>query len=344
MLTSLFYAFAFLIVILFVYMARYSGRLRVEETRLIAAPIAEVYARVADFREWNAWNPWLEHEPQVQIALSGDPAGRRGRYAWDSERIGSCEIENSILAHEERIKQRIVSRQPFKFHGNSRWTFVERDGKTEVTWAFSGRVGFALRAFAQTVRSTIMLDFRYGLDRLAKLVEPADCAEAATHYSLAYAGLREVDATRYVYRTYNGPLSGIGKAIDTGLAELLRELERNGKQPTDRPIAAYVKTNNKLRTTVCHFGYPMADAMADLPLRELPAHRAIVVRLTGRHSALEIAWYQAMQRLRIDGLKPDQRTPPFERYLNDPQDVPENERVTELHIPVLAAANTAIRQ
>jgi hypothetical protein len=342
MLTSLIFVVGFVFVALFVYMARFSGRLRVEEKRLIAAPIAEVYARVADLRVWNEWCPWLEHDPQAKVTLSGDTQGKGGCFAWDSDRIGAGEVEHVSLIPQKLIKQRIISRQPFRFHGLDQWTFNERDGKTEVTWAMKGRVGFALRAFAQTVRSMIALDYRYGLDRLARLVEPAAGKHQAAHYSLDYLGEREVPATRYMYRTYSGSLKGVGDALRAGFAALRQELASIGEQASGEPISVYVKTNIKLRTTVCHMGLPVADpAFAALPAHDLPAHRAYVVLLKGSHAALEIAWYQAMQRLRMDGLHADQRIAPFERYLNDLECVPENEQLIELHLPIRKVAKPA---
>ena len=53
----LFFALALFLVVLFVYMGRYSGRVRAEATRFIAAPPDVVQARVADLAQWQAWNP-----------------------------------------------------------------------------------------------------------------------------------------------------------------------------------------------------------------------------------------------------------------------------------------------
>jgi len=332
--TTLIFVVAFCIVGIFVYMARYSGRLRVTQTRIIDAPIDEVYRRVADFRHWGEWNPWLEHEPDAQTTLSRQSDREGSRYEWDSERLGVGFIEHVRLVVRERIEQKSRFKNPFRFRGRSRWQFIDRGGKTDVTWSMNGRVGFSLRAFAQTVQGTIALDYRYGLDRLARLVEPAD----APRYSLAYPGVRDIPAGRYVYSTYKGALKGLGAAMRKGFAELRQQLIDYGVQPSGEPIAVYVSTNIKLRTTVCHMGILVGDAeVGQLPVRELPAHRAYVVRLQGSYAAMEVAWYQAMQRMRIENIQPDQRIPPFERYLNDPNTVIENEYLTELHIPVRQA-------
>lgn len=335
MMTTLFFVVAFIVVLLFVYMARYSGRLRVEEKRLIAAPIGQVYAKVADFRTWPEWGPWLEHEPEAGIRLSGVPDGKGGSFGWEGGRIGAATVEHRQLVPRERIEQSVRALHPFRFKGRSYWKFAECDGKTEVTWGLRGRVGFSFRAFAQTVQGVIALDYRFGLDRLARLLEPADGEGAARHYTLAYLGVRDIPLSRYVYRTYEGPLGNIGEALGEGIAELRSALAKTGVQAAGQPMAVYVKTNIKLRTTVCHLGIPVGDGdVGDIRVRTMPPHRAYAVRLTGTHTALEIAWYQAMQRVRLENFQPDQRLPPFERYLNDPESVAEQQRLTELLIPV----------
>ncbi len=320
---------AFCIVAVLVYMARYSGRLRVAETRIIAAPIAEVYTQIVDFCCWSAWSPWLEHDPDAQVTLSDKTDGEQSRYAWDGTRGGSGEIMHVSIRAPNRIEQRLRIRQPFRIRGRAYWQLADCAGKTEVTWGMNGRVAFSLRAFAQTVQGMMMLDFRYGLDRLARVLEPVD----APCYSLSYLGIREIPASRYVYKTYSGSLKGLSDALRLGFAELRQQLVDLGGDPSGAPIAVYVKTNIKWRTTVCHMGIPTASADFDrLPVRELPAHSAYVLRLEGNVAALEVAWYQAMQRMRIENLQPDQRIAPFERYLGAPSAA--SGVVTELHVPV----------
>lgn len=333
--TTLLFVVAFVIVALLVYMVRYSGRLRVAEKRLIDAPLADVYAKVVDLRAWGEWAPWLEHEPQASVKISGAPDAKGGAYCWEGSWIGAGEFEHRNLVQQAGIEQKMRSLRPFRFQGKVVWQFAERDGQTEVIWSMRGRVGFSLRAFAQTVQGMIALDFRYGLDRLAALLESDDSPGAARHYSITYLGMRDIDPVRYVCRSYQGPLNGIGAAALDSFAEIRESLSAAGAQTCGLPIAVYVKTNIKLRTTVCYFGIPVGETASDeLPEREMPAHRAYVVRLTGTRQALEIAWYQAMQRLRVENLQPDQRIPPFECYLTDAASLPEQEWLTELHIAV----------
>lgn len=334
MMSTLVFVAAFCVVAVLVYMARYSGRVRVEQTRLIDAPLADVYARVADFRHWNEWSPWLEHAPGARLTLSQVADAQGSSCAWDGAKTGTGAVEHVKLLAQQRIEQRIHLQHPFTVRGQSVWTFTEREGKTEVRWSLRGRVAFSMRAFSQTVKESIALDLRYGLDRLAHGVEPADAAR----YSITHLGVRNIEACRYVHRTYDGPIKGLSAALRKNVSELRQQLAELGIQPLGAPVAVYVKTNIKLRTTVCHMGIPIdAASTCLLPVRELAAHRAYVVHLQGNRLALEVAWYHAMQHIVLDNIKPDQRIAPVEHYLVEGHATTGNDDLTELHIPVATA-------
>ena len=302
--TALVYVVGFCIVAVLVYMARYSGRLRVTQSRLIDAPLAEVRGRVIDPSRWRDWSPWLDGAPEIEALRARD---------------------------DGRLEQRLRLERPFPFRGRCSWQLSDVQGKTRVTWSLRGRVAFTMRAFAATVQGSIALDFRYGLDRLAALVEPAD----APRYSLSFAGVREVAATRYAYVAHEGPIPGLGNAMASAVGTMRSELARQGVAAEGEPIGVYVKTDIKRRITTCRFGIPIGSAEVEgLAVASLPAHRAFVARLQGSRAQLEVAWYLAMQGLSAEGLQPDLRIAPFERYLGGANGQNDNDTVTDLHIAI----------
>lgn len=331
--TTFVFVSGFCIVAVLVYMARYSGRVRVEQTRLIDAPVDAVYARVIDLGQWQHWNPWLEPGTQATLTLSDRTDQRGSTCTWASATMGSGMVEILRIEAGRRIDQRLRLKHPFTVSGKSCWTFRDLAGKTEVTWSVRGRVAFSMRAFSSTVKSSLALDCRYGLDQLASLLEPV----TAPRYSIVHLGVRDIEQRHYAYRTYQGPISGLPRARLNILDELRQELTALGVQATGMPMAIYFKTNIKLRTTVCHIGIPIASgqAPAQMMVREQAAHRAYVVRLQGSPDALEIAWYHAMQRMVAEKIQPDQRIPPFESYLVSDGGPLGNDCITELHVPVL---------
>jgi len=332
MTTTLVFVAAFCIVAVLVYMARYSGRVLVARTRVIDAPIDAVFAQVIDFGNWSAWSPWLTDDANTGLTISGPSASPGSQCAWDSPRGSAGMIERVRSVPRKSIGHKLRLKQPFPLRGRSQWTFVERDGKTEVCWQLNTRVTFTMRAFAPTVKGALELDCQYGLDRLASLVEPA----SAARYQLTVLGPRDVEACRCVYQTYQGTIKGLPDAMRQCLADLRGQLGALGVTEIGAPLAFYLKTNIKLRTTVCHIGLPIGSAdVGSMAVRDMPAHRAFGVRLQGDRAALEIAWYLAMQRLTADQLKPDQRLPPFERYWVTTDNAPGNDGVIEVNVPML---------
>ncbi len=332
--TTLAFVAAFCVVAVLVYMARYSGRLRASHTRVIEAPLAETYARVADLRRWPDWNPWLEREAGSPEFASPDAGTAAQSLRWSYAGVEGGEIEHLETRAPGRIEQRMRLKRPFRFRARGSWQFSEADGRTQATWSVRGRVAFPMRAFATTVQGALALDLRYGLDRLAALVEGAD----APRYAISYPGVREIDAIRYAYILHSGPLAGLGEALRDAVAGLRPALASQGVAATAEPIAVYVKTHIKQRTTVCHLAIPIGAAdVQGLSVAVLPAHRAFVARLEGSPAQLEVAWYLAMRRVSAESLQPDLRITPFERYLTAVDATREDDSVTELHIPVRIA-------
>ena len=328
--TALLFAAAFLVVAVLVYMARYSGRVHVAQTRLIDAPLAATRAQVVDLRRWPAWSPWLEHESEAPPATGDDAAADSYRWARDGAEMGS--VEHLRVRESGRIEQRLRLVRPFPLHGISSWQLAESEGRTRVTWTVRARVAFSMRAFAATVEGALALDVRYALDRLASLVESED----APRYEVRYEGLRKLAAIRYAYVEQTGKIGEQAAAMRKAASELGATLEREGVLPAGPPVALYLRTNVKQRTTTCRFCIPNGDAAVDgIAVATLPPHRAFVTSLRGSRAQLEIAWYLAMQRLNVLALRPDLRITPSEHYLDEPDAAPGAGPRTELFIPVL---------
>jgi hypothetical protein len=326
---ALLFAVAFFVVAVLVYMARYSGRLHVVQTRVIDAPIAETYAHVVDLRCWPGWSPWLEHGQGAHYSTGVDAPGSSYRWTSDGAEMGT--VEHLRMRGPGRIEQRLRLARPFPLRGISSWQVAECDGGTRVTWTLRGRVAFSMRAFAATVQGALALDFRYGLDRLAGLVE----GENAARYAVRYEGIREFPAIRYAYIEHTGRIGDQARAMHSAAGDLRAALARQGVLAAGRPMALYLKTSIKQRRTTCRFCIPIGDADVDgVAVASLPQHRAFVTSLRGSREQLELAWYLAMQQLSVLALQPELRITPSERYLDDLDETPGIQERTELLIPV----------
>lgn len=317
--SSLFFILAFVIVGLLVYMGRYSGRVRAEATRFIAAPPEAVQARVDDLAQWQAWNPWLEHARDTTATLAG------ATLAWDVPHVGRARVRAL-----KPLRQQIAFDLPFQCRGRSDWRLEAAPGGTRVTWTFKGRVAFTLRAFASTVRGATALDLRFGLDRLAAALQagPPD-------YTLGYAGVHHQPARVAAQQPYRGPLDTLAEALPPRIAAVRAALSGSSLPADGTAVVHYLKTQLRLRTVDCRIGIELpaeAALPAGLALHEQPAHAAYLLRFSGPPEALELAWYQAMQRLRVEQRQPHPQLPPQARYLGDT--APGRHGLVELCLPL----------
>ncbi|MCY4755758.1 SRPBCC family protein [Pelomonas aquatica] len=316
--SAFFFVLAFLIVALFVYMGRYSGRVLAKHSRFIAVPPEAAYERVADLAQWQAWNPWLEHAP------AGTGAEVDGTtLAWDVAHVGRGRVRQLAQTPSRALRQRLDFDLPFACKGRSDWRFEPAPGGTQVSWRFKGRVAFTLRAFAKTVQGATSLDLRFGLDRLAAVLE-----NRAPDYTLDYAGLQDQPARLSAQAPYRGPLDTLAAELPPRIADVRARLAAAGLPGEGTAVVHYLKTQLKLRIVDCRVGVELPSDAAlptELTLHEQPAHPAYLLRFDGPAEQLEMAWYQAMQRLRVEQRQPDPRLPPYARYLGP--------RSVELYLP-----------
>jgi hypothetical protein len=297
----------FCAVALLVYVLRYSGRLRVLQTRVVGAAPADVAARVADLARFFDWNPWLEAPAASGQEPPSDASPRRCAWSRPGESVGAIE---QVQVAPGRLEQRLRFREPFAWRARATWSFEPDGAGTRVTWRLRGTVAFALRAFAPTVEAALALELRYGLDRLAAVLE----GEAAPRYALDYAGVREVPARRVAYRALSASLAEAGPTLDAAAAALETALADAGVATGGERLAIYLHTDVRRRRTSGRAAVACAGVLPDrIEAAELPAHRAFVTRLVGDPSVLELAWYLAVRRMRALGLEPDLARPPYER-------------------------------
>jgi hypothetical protein len=220
------------------------------------------------------------------------------------------------------LRQRLEFALPFAYRGRSDWRFEPVPGGTRVTWRFKGRVAFTLRAFAATVQGATALDLRFGLDRLAAALEGQPPA-----YALTYAGVQDQPARRFAQVAHRGSLDRLAAKLPPRIAEL--RAQTGNQAPA---TVHYLKTQ---RSVDCRVGFELAEGVAaphGLVLHAQPAHAAYVLRFDGPPEALELAWYQAMQRLRVEQRQPHPQLPPSAVYLGD--SAPGQRGLVELHLPL----------
>ncbi len=141
----------------------------VERSIEIDRPVGSVYSEVIDLKRNEAWNPWLQKNPDMELTYSETSSGAGASYSWTSENAGSGTLTISKVEPLQRIENTL------DFDGSPAtgfWIFEAEGDKTKVTWGFEGTAEGPIGAyFALLMDSMAGSDFEEGLANLKTVVE-----------------------------------------------------------------------------------------------------------------------------------------------------------------------------
>lgn len=139
----------------------------------IAAPPETVFPHINSLQQTEAWSPWLERDPDVQLSYSGPEAGVGNTMTWVSEdpQVGSGSQE-IVVSEENALVQSVLDFGEMGT-GEARFDLAPDGDGTEVTWTFDTDLGMnpAMRYLGLMMDSWLGQDFETGLARLKVVVE-----------------------------------------------------------------------------------------------------------------------------------------------------------------------------
>lgn len=158
----------FLIIGLFLPKSAYT-----EQSIEIKAPSYMVFSQINHLPNWEAWSPFAEDDPEMQVIYGDISEGVGGSYSWTSKHG-----DGSMTIRESEPDSSIVFDMEFVGQGKaySSWKFVQTDSITLVTWGFGmDSLSYPLsRYFGLFLGSMMKPSFDKGLKKLKQLVESMD--------------------------------------------------------------------------------------------------------------------------------------------------------------------------
>jgi polyketide cyclase/dehydrase/lipid transport protein len=140
----------------------------------IQADPARVHGLVNDFREWTAWSPWEDLDPELERTYSDPSSGVGAHYAWKGNRKageGSMEITGSGA---DRVEIELAFLKPMRNTQLVEFVMTPVGAGTDVTWRMSGQhEGVLMNLFSKVVSMDKLIgkDFEKGLARLKAVAE-----------------------------------------------------------------------------------------------------------------------------------------------------------------------------
>lgn len=307
----------------------------VKRAALIHKPADEVFKQVADFGTWPKWSPWLCHEPECPVEVSGAPASPGHSQKWNGNRIGSGELLLKAVEPSSRLDYDLHFISPWKSHSKVSFQLTPDGENTNVEWDMEGTVPVFLFFLRKMMSAWVGADYDRGLSMLRELLESGEVPT-----KVDFRGDVNRSGFHYVGRRSSCPLGEVGPAMERDFKELFEMVENGNLPKPDFHFSFY--HNWDFAGGSCEytsgFGYTspprISDGSATLETGQVPAHRALQVDHIGPYRHLGNAWSGAMNAQRSLKKKVLKQIPMYEVYVSLPGDVPEQEIRTEIFIPI----------
>lgn len=141
----------------------------------IAAKDTIVYKNIADFNNFQQWNPWYKMEPNVKTTISGTPEQPGHLYEWVGNETGTGQMKITELKPVEEVKIELKFIKPFESLANTQFNLTKNGDSTKVTWSMSGENNIISKWMCLFVSMDSMIgkDFEDGLRYLKEKSEQA---------------------------------------------------------------------------------------------------------------------------------------------------------------------------
>lgn len=296
-----------------------------------------VFTQVNDFRNWEAWSPWMSKDSTLALRYSDNSAGVGANLSWTSEinPNGSQQITELVDMDTLRTSLNFEGENPAIEY----WYFnAAGDNRTEVTWGRTGELSFFKRFSGLFKDGKLGGDFETGLSNLKYLVESQKGefverpVNTVSKDSIIYLSVTEsfnmarlADEGSVLYaRSYGKILMRLGKKADSII--------------TGPPFAIYHEWDEETRQATIEFCIPVdttrIEVEDDIKRRILSKSEGLEVDFYGPYSLIGQAHLIIEEYATANSLK----LAPFgiEFYVSDPAEEPDTSKwLTKVYYPKL---------
>jgi|HigsolmetaAR202D_1030399.scaffolds.fasta_scaffold00446_1 hypothetical protein len=144
-----------------------------ERSTTITASPEKIAALVTDFRQWRAWSPWENLDPQMQRTYSGPERGPGAVYEWSGNSSAGQGRMEVLSESEEAIEFKLDFLKPMATSNTLRFALTPHPQGTEVVWSMDGPMPYISKLLTVFVSMDTLLakDFEKGLVDLKAAAE-----------------------------------------------------------------------------------------------------------------------------------------------------------------------------
>lgn len=334
----------FLILILFIagsiYIATKEGDYRVEESRVIPAPLSLLYNKVNNFSSWQDWSHWGKSE-KIVMDLTEESSNEGGGFSWENADMGDGTIyTESTIPYKSIAQQLILEGTVSDLQGNMYWQFEPSPEGTKVTWGLQGRHSFKEK-LALILRDSDLDEIFRPVLKAGLLDLERNVVSEMDEYTINVDGVTNHGGGFYMYMTTASKSEEVNSKATQMFQQVRLFMEDNNISLNGEPFVLYNQRDERNNNTIFSAAIPTPSQVitpsgSAVLNGYLPAQKAVKTTLKGNFKNAKEAWDATYQYIEENELTPHPRGTAFEIYITNPLEE-ENPAlwVTEIYIPVL---------
>jgi len=142
---------------------------------VIDRPVHESFRYLKMIKNQDNWSPWKKKDPNMKQSFIGEDGDVGFVSKWEGNKdVGSGEQEIKRIVENDVIESELRFFKPWKSQSDAYLKVDSVDnGKTKVTWGFSGNNKFPTNIFFLffNMDKTVGKDFEEGLESLKSILE-----------------------------------------------------------------------------------------------------------------------------------------------------------------------------
>ncbi|MGJ8684432.1 MAG: SRPBCC family protein [Nonlabens sp.] len=315
------------------------GSYSITEKKTIQAHPSVVYEQLADFKNWQNWNPWSS-SPDVTNTLGEQTTGIDGNYSFTDE-YGNGSMTFTELNPDKSIQAQMNYHTSLT---NSEsivsMTLNPVENGTEVVWNIKGEDGLKNKVmnfiFGLDLENEIRPMYQKGLANLEEYV-----SASMKKYEISNPGLVDYGGGYILYKSKSSNMANFSKEMGTMLQDIMKYMKEENISMFGMPMSIYEKMDISNNSVIFSTAVPVRDrvipaADSSVLCTYIEPTRAVKITLTGTYDHLQEAWKKGEIFLAQQGYIPSKQ-PPFEIYKTDPALTPNPaNNVTEIYFPIIA--------
>jgi DNA gyrase inhibitor GyrI len=299
----------------------------VRRSTTINRSCSDIFQYLSHFEHWPEWSPWLILEPSCPVQFQGTQGQPDSGYSWDGDMVGAGSM-TLIEADSNRLEMTLQFLRPFKSNAQVRFEILQDGDHCIVTWVMESKVPWYLFFMKNMMKNWIAIDYDRGLLMLKSQLETGRILS-----SLQIIGGQDQPQLHYLALKGRATTTELGDVMQTHFVKLNAFIQENNLATVAPPFALYESMD--MATTESEFFtcFVLAKPIDPPPpfvCDCLEACETFVVQHKGAYRFIGNAWSLAMTASRHQNVNIQRKPMGIERYLNNPDDVNEQDLLCEI--------------